>query len=65
MLKWLLVIVVIVVVSTLAQSAASRWPRLGELPGDVRLRVGGRVLRFPFMSTILLSLLAWGLFRLL
>ncbi|MCB1889498.1 MAG: DUF2905 domain-containing protein [Rhodocyclaceae bacterium] len=65
MLKWLIVIVVIVVASALFDARPGRRPRLGALPGDLQWRMGGRVLRLPFMSTILLSLLAWGLFRLL
>ncbi len=65
MLKWLSVIVVVVVASTLLDAGSGKRPRLGALPGDLQWRVGGRMLRFPFMSTLLLSLLAWGLYRLL
>lgn len=65
MLKWLLVIVVIVIVSAVLQPGTSHRLRLGALPGDLQLRVAGRVLRLPFTSTILLSAAAWALFRLL
>jgi len=64
MLKWLLVIVMIVVVSGLLDSGPRRW-RAGHLPGDLRVTVAGRTLQLPFTTTILFSLAAWGLFRLL
>jgi hypothetical protein len=37
----------------------------GRLPGDFRIPVRGRVYYIPFASTILLSLLLWGIGRLL
>jgi len=64
MLKWLVVIVLIVVVSGLLQSRPGRL-RPGRLPGDLRLTVAGRTLYLPFATTILLSLAAWALLRLL
>jgi hypothetical protein len=39
--------------------------RLGRLPGDLRFRLRGRDYLLPFASTLLLSLLAALLFRLL
>ena len=38
---------------------------IGRLPGDFRFAVRGRVYYIPFMSTIVLSLLLWGIGRLL
>jgi hypothetical protein len=38
---------------------------IGRLPGDFRLAVRGRVYYIPFMSTVVLSLLLWGIGRLL
>jgi hypothetical protein len=38
---------------------------LGRLPGDFRIAVRGRVYYIPFASTVLLSLLLWGIGRLL
>lgn len=37
----------------------------GRLPGDLRITVGGRVWLLPIASTVVLSLLAWTLARLL
>jgi hypothetical protein len=38
---------------------------IGRLPGDLRFSVRGRVYYIPFMSTVVLSLLLWGIGRLL
>jgi hypothetical protein len=38
---------------------------LGRLPGDFRIPVRGRMYYVPFASTVLLSLLLWGIGRLL
>lgn len=65
MLKWLMVVVVVVLVGGLISARPGRHLRLGMLPGDLSLRIGGRAFRFPFASTLLLSLLAWLLLRLL
>jgi len=56
MLKWLLTLVVALVVLT----AVSPWLArlgLGRLPGDMTIRMRGRLYSLPFTSTILLSLL--------
>ena len=39
--------------------------RVGRLPGDVSFRLRGRVYHFPFATTLLLSLFALLLYRLL
>lgn len=65
MLKWLMVVAVVVLVGGLIDARPTRRLRLGTLPGDLTLRIGGRAYRFPFASTLLLSLLAWLLLRLL
>lgn len=65
MLKWIVVIVLVVVLSGWLQTRPARKLRLGHLPGDLRLRLGGQELRLPFASTLLLSLVAWLLLRLL
>lgn len=65
MLKWLVVIVIVVVLSGVLQSRPGQRLRLGELPGDVRLRIGRQQVRLPFTSTLLLSLAAWMLLRFL
>ena len=58
MLKWLLTILIgLVILAVLA-------PR-SRLPGDFRLSLRGRMLYIPLGSTVLLSLLVWGLSRIL
>lgn len=60
--KWLLTVVLAVVVVGIA---LPRWRARARLPGDLSLSYRGRRYDFPFMSALLLSLLAWALFRLL
>ena len=58
MLKWLLTVLIgLVILAVVAQ-------RL-RLPGDFRIPVRGRVYYVPLASTVLLSLLVWGIGRLL
>ena len=58
MLKWLLTVLIgLVILAVLA-------PR-SRLPGDFRLPLRGRMLYIPLGSTLLLSLLVWGLSRIL
>ncbi|UDM50414.1 DUF2905 domain-containing protein [Cupriavidus sp. MP-37] len=57
MLRWTLTIFLSVIIL----SAALPWLQkvgLGRLPGDVRFRVFGREFVLPFASTILISLIA-------
>ncbi|MGO4332704.1 DUF2905 domain-containing protein [Cupriavidus sp. 2TAF22] len=57
MLRWTLTIFLAVILL----SAALPWLQklgLGRLPGDVRFRLFGRDFMLPFASTILLSLVA-------
>jgi len=64
MLRWTFTIFLSVVVL----SAALPWLQklgIGRLPGDVRFRLFGRDYVLPFASTILLSLLALMIGRLL
>lgn len=63
MLKWIVVIALLVVVTGLSRPAITRHLRMGRLPGDITLRRNGRHYHFPFISTLLLSLLAWLLLR--
>lgn len=65
MLKWAIALcLAVVLVGLLRPRAASRL-RLGRLPGDLHFRYRGRDYLFPFTSTLLLSLAATLLFRLL
>jgi hypothetical protein len=38
---------------------------LGRLPGDFRIPLRGRMVYVPFATTVLLSLLLWGIGKLL
>lgn len=64
MIRWLIVIFLALV---LLQGV---WPwlrkmGLGALPGDLRFRLFGREFYFPFATTVVLSLLAAAVARLL
>ncbi len=64
MLRWTFTIFLSVVVL----SAALPWLQklgIGRLPGDVRFRLFGREYMLPFASTILLSLLALAIGKLI
>jgi hypothetical protein len=62
-LKWVVVIVMLVLVTGLFRERLSRSLRFGRLPGDLRVSFRGRPYRFPFTSTLLLSLVAWLILR--
>lgn len=57
MLRWLIALFIMVVAIGVLAPRLARWLRLGYLPGDFGLRWRGREYRFPFASTILLSLI--------
>jgi hypothetical protein len=59
MLKWLVTLLVGLVI------LAALTPRLRRLPGDFRIPLRGRMYYVPLASTILLSLIVWGLSRLI
>lgn len=64
MIRWLLV----VFLSLLLCNGLSAWLRkigLGRLPGDFSVTLWGRTVWLPFASTIVLSLVAAGIARLL
>ena len=65
MLKWLIALFAAVVVVGILQPRLAAWLRLGRLRGDVRFRWRGREYAFPFVSALLLSLLATLILRLL
>lgn len=64
MLKWLLVVVLALVVFS-GLTPILRRLGLGRLPGDFAFRAFGRDWSIPLMSTVLLSLLAAAIARLL
>jgi len=64
MIRWLIV----VVLALLLMSGLTQWLRrfgFGRLPGDFEFRAFGRAWQLPIASTVLLSLLAAGIARLL
>jgi hypothetical protein len=64
MLKWLLTTVIALIVVSGLSSMLQRFG-LGRLPGDIHWQVGRRRLWLPITTTILLSLVAAGVSRLL
>ena len=60
MLKWLLVLLVVLVILSIATPWLGRVA-LGRLPGDFRIPVRGRLLYVPLTSTIVLGLLVWAI----
>lgn len=65
MLKWVLSLLLVIVLFGLIRPKLAERLRLGRLPGDLRFRLRGRDYAFPFTTTLLFSLLATLLFRLL
>jgi hypothetical protein len=68
MVKWLvtlfLALVILSAVMPLLGPRLRNWG-VGRLPGDFRVPLRGRVYYVPLASTVLLSLLVWGIGRLL
>jgi hypothetical protein len=55
MLKWLLTLAIALVALTAISPWLARFG-LGRLPGDVTVRMKGRIYYLPFTTTILMSL---------
>ena len=64
MVKWLITLLVALFVLSLLAPRLSRYG-LGRLPGDFRIPLRGRMVYVPFATTLLLSLLLWGIAKLL
>lgn len=64
MFKWILTLVIAIFVLGICMPHLARFIRFGRLPGDIVVRWRGRTYRFPFVSTLLLTLLLWLLSRL-
>ena len=64
MIKWLVTLLVALFVLSLLAPRLSRYG-LGRLPGDFRIPLRGRLYYVPFATTVLLSLLLWGIGKLL
>jgi hypothetical protein len=64
MVKWLITLLVALFVLSLVAPRLSRYG-LGRLPGDLRIPLRGRMYYVPFATTVLLSLVIWGMSKLL
>ena len=64
MVKWLVTLFVALLVLSLVAPRLSRYG-LGRLPGDLRIPLRGRMYYVPFATTVLLSLVLWGIGKLL
>ncbi len=65
MLKWLLTTLIALVVMTAAMPWLARRFGIGQMPGDLRFTLRGREYLLPLASTLILSLLAWLIGRLI
>jgi hypothetical protein len=63
MVKWLVTLFLALVILSAVMPLLGRIG-VGRLPGDFRVPVRGRVYYVPFASTLVLSLLVWGISRL-
>lgn len=64
MIRWLIVVFLALILISWVHPLLQRLG-LGRLPGDFRFKLLGREIFLPFTTTILLSLLAAGIARLL
>jgi hypothetical protein len=64
MVKWILTLFLALAILSIATPLFGRI-NLGRLPGDFRIPLRGRVYYIPLASTVLLSLLVWGIGRIL
>lgn len=65
MLKWLLTTVLALILLTAAMPWLTRRFGIGQMPGDLRFTLRGRHYLLPLASTLILSLLAWIISRLI
>ncbi|APW45584.1 DUF2905 domain-containing protein [Rhodoferax antarcticus] len=64
MIRWLIVVLLALIVL----NGVTPWLQrlgFGRLPGDVRFKIFGREIFLPFATTIILSLVAAGISRVL
>ena len=64
MVKWLVTLLVALLVLSLVAPRLSRYG-FGRLPGDFRIPLRGRLYYVPFATTVALSLLVWGIGKLI
>lgn len=65
MLKWVLTLILAIFLLGIISPHLARFIRFGRLPGDFAFRFRGQEYRFPFVSTLLLSVLLWFLVRII
>ena len=65
MVKWLVTLLLALAILSVVMPVLRNRIAFGRLPGDFRIPVRGRIYYVPFASTVLLSLLLWGIGRLL
>ena len=65
MLKWLFTTLLALVVLTAAMPWLARRFGVGRMPGDMRFTLRGREYLLPLTSTLLLTFVAWVIFRLI
>lgn len=65
MLKWLLTTAIALFVLSAAMPWLARRFGIGRMPGDMRFTLRGRDYLVPLTSTLILSLLAWLISRLI
>lgn len=65
LLKWLISVVIVVALLGGLQPLLARYLPLGRLPGDIVVHRRGRPIHLPFTTTVLLSLIAWFILRLI
>lgn len=63
-MRWALVIFIVLIVLLTAMPTLRRFG-LGRLPGDLNFRLLGKEIELPFMSTILIGVVAVVLAKLL
>lgn len=63
-MKWLLTLLIALAILSVAMPWLGRYG-IGRLPGDLRIPVRGRIYYVPFATTVLLSLLVWGIGKLI
>ncbi len=65
MLKWLLTTLLALIVFAAAMPWLARRFGVGAMPGDMRFTIRGRTYLLPLASTLVLTVLAWFIAKLI
>ena len=65
MLKWLLTTLLALIVFAAAMPWLARRFGVGNMPGDMRFTIRGRQYLLPLASTLVLTVLAWFIAKLI